>query len=322
MKGALLALCLVAVIVAPREARSAQDANALEVSRCLTPAAAERGEPEYPADARRAGEEGSVGVELTFTGPDVPPAVNVILSSGSPSLDAAVTQYVSRLRAPCMRAGQLPVLARQQFVFHLDRSHDAMAATRLDLQAQDNREINRCIGRVDGQARPKYPVQEAQGTVLAQVLFTAANTEPRVTIVAPAASEPLNDAVKAFMRGYRLSCMGEGPVRAEQLFRFHGSSRPAHLEAKLAEFLHLVRKDQMGTVAFDLNGMSCPFKAVIEYWEPFRRNKVDEVGDAVPSRRPFLDWLASLRVNAYPGIETLMQADRITISVPCGKIDP
>jgi hypothetical protein len=95
---------------------------------CMTPPAAVRGKPDYPAMSLSAKAGGLVRVELVFNGPDVAPVVRVIdpnaaevtILAAEPdaSLIRSVQALVAGYRLPCLHAA--PVESNLLFSFLID----------------------------------------------------------------------------------------------------------------------------------------------------------------------------------------------------------
>lgn len=69
----------------------------------------QRLKPDYPADARRRGEEGDVALEIEVTDRGRVEAVRVVRSSGFPDLDAAAVKAVRKARLTPAKAGDRSV---------------------------------------------------------------------------------------------------------------------------------------------------------------------------------------------------------------------
>ena len=181
---ALLAAAWAVVLPSWAQAPDVQLAPSPSVS-CLTPAPAQRGEPEYPFAPWKRGEGGRVLVELIFTGADLRPEVKLIESTGDYALVDAVKTHVSAFRVPCFDNGQAPVRLQQEFVFVPDTRKAVMAAP-ADMADPARRAQLKCMAAKDGSKHPEYPAwarrAEAQGNVLALLKFSAPDQPPQVVL--------------------------------------------------------------------------------------------------------------------------------------------
>jgi len=307
-------LALLLWVVATHAFAQAQtsERDRTELASCLKLAIASRDHPTIPETSNG----GRVRVEAEFTAPDLPPKVTIIESSGDTGLDDAVARYLSNYRLPCMKPGDAPMQIRQNFVFD---SHDSSTfGTALHASASQDEMLVGCVTRIDGAREPEYADHKMLGSVMLEATFRAPDAEPDIAVLAAAASMQLNDAARAFVRGYRMPCIGTREVKAWQLFHFRGASHP--LDTTVASWLKLTRGGRNPPTDFDLDAMDCPFRVVLRYWEPVGRNRANVLVSGVrPAQKPFIDWLASLRLES-PVAENLLLGDDVNIRVSCGKI--
>jgi hypothetical protein len=290
------------------------DRDRTELVSCLRLAIVSHDRPSLPETANG----GHVRVEAKFIAPELPPTVTILESSGDAELDAAVARYLSNYRLPCMKPGDAPVQVGQNFVFD---SHDSTTfGTALHASATQDEMLVGCATRVDKSREPEYPDHEVLGSVMVEATFRGPDAEPDVTLLAAAPSQQLNDAARAFVRGYRMPCVGNREVKAWQLFHFRGASHS--LNTTGSAWLKLTRGGRNPPAEFDLDAMGCPLRVVLRYWEPVRRNRATVLVSGVqPSQKAFIDWLASLRLDSAVA-ENLLLGDDVNIRVGCGKIGP
>ena len=74
-------------------------------------------------------------------------------------------------------------------------------------------------------------------------------------------------------------------------------------------------------VSFDFNTMNCPFEVTLAYRQPYRRNRVGQVGEPHPARQALLEWLAGLELNLPDTTLDAVWGDEVTLTVPCTKIN-
>jgi hypothetical protein len=284
-----------------------------ELAACVTKLPFARDKPNYPEGTNG----GRVRIAAKFTGPDSPPKVFVLETSGNAKLDEAVVLYVSNnYRAPCMRPEDAPFDAEQDFAFISD-SPTTFGTPLLAFEKEDKAFVA-CVTRVDKATQPAYPDHGILGSVFMEATFRAPDAEPEVALMSSASSQVLNDAAREFVRGYRMPCLNGRAVRAGQLFRFRGGTRP--LETTLNAYLKLMGGGEHPPVELKPEAFGCPFEITLQYWEPVFRNQFSiRLTHAPPE--PFFKWLASLRMSNPDG-ENLLLGERVYITVPCGKIGP
>lgn len=76
--------------------------------------------PDYPRSMLGGPTQGVVFARYTFTNPSGPPKVEILYDGGSARFARVAEDYGADLRLPCMTSGNGPVIAQQQFRFHLD----------------------------------------------------------------------------------------------------------------------------------------------------------------------------------------------------------
>lgn len=297
---------------------------------CLTPAAAERGEPEYPFAPWKRGEGGEVQVELIFTGATLAPKVKVLKRQGDEELVSAVKAHVARFRVPCIEARDVPVRLRQTYVFVPDKRRISWSAPD-DLADAARGEMLRCMAANDGSKAPVYPAwaryQGVQGNLLLQLRFTAPDKPPTVTLYAASrATKDLGKEVEKWARKLRLPCLGDQAVDTvvTYKFRFEGEPPPGFRPLEFRQFLGMVKPGERLQARFDTRDMGCPFEVALIYRQPYLPNVVGEPGEpgeSRPERRAFLAWLSTLELDLNPRQVDATLGDTARISIPCINID-
>lgn len=321
----LAALLAASVLAACAQAQEISlDASA--AVKCLAPAAAQRGVPEYPFEAFKAGMGGSVTVRLTFDASDAGPEVEVLEKVGDDAFVDAVKQHVRVLRVPCLDRAQSPVRLLQQYVFKPDQRQVYWSRAQ-DLADTARREMFNCLTHRSGHLAPDYPElalrDEIQGRVLSRLVFEAADRPPKATLYSRRYARPLARHVERWVDGLRLPCFAGPPASAQLtwLFKFAGERTYGFRDVTLRGLLASVKGIEHQTLAFDFNTMNCPFDLRVRYLQPYLPNGVGEVGDRNPVRREFLDWLSGIELKLPDETIDAVFADTFTLTVPCLKID-
>jgi hypothetical protein len=327
--GGLLLLSLVAG-VAQAQAPSVTLA-ASPIERCLTPTEDHRVRPVYPAEALRLKRGTTVEAEFEFTSADGPPKVH--FKGGEPADDfaAAITDYAKQLRVPCMGEGSSPVTLRQAFDFVPNDGRKVAWTAMGDVADEGRHETLKCLVNPDRDVI-EYPFgalrRGEEGVVFARAHFVEAGAAPTYEILYVKGTSQFADAVKPYLEGMRLPCLRSGPVDTMVKFDFviaradHGrQSRLVLKDLDLAQFLKVTRRGAAGAAFFDTRTMKCPFDVRFTFWQPFERNRVQELEEDVPARHALLDWLAGQEINlgSNPVGELLGQS--MNIHVPCATID-
>ena len=295
--------------------------------RCLTPAVEARGTPIYPEAELLLRRGGRVSVEMEFTTPDKRPKVLLLEATGGDDFVDAVKDHVANFRVPCLEYADIPVRLRQEFVFV---PNDGRKVTWTNPRDADSGRVEgrlACLRHMDGETAPQYPrVAQAfgrQGTVLLRLRFVGPDEAPKVTELYDGGYAALGAAVREFVQGYRLPCLHEGSIEASQAFEFEmrGGVKRVLRDVSLQALLRQVKGIQEKHAYFDFTGMSCPFDVRLGLYQPFTLNAVGEIGAAEPARRPFLDWLAGLELDSPMKVLSTVYGTKMTVSVPCGKLD-
>ena len=322
MRGLLTAMALLTALPAWSSGLTLLPAPALG---CLTPNAAARGSPEYPAERWKLGTAGRVLVELVFTGPDLRPEVKVLDSQGGEEFVDAVHAHVRGLRVPCLEAADIPARLRLDFVFKPTERSGA-APEIMDADAAERSQQFKCVlNTVNDQ--PAYPRQALesglQGRLVVQLRFTSADSAPEVTVVARPASEVFLRPARRWAQGFRMPCFSGRPLRAEYLliYRLSGANAFGFRELSLRQFVANIRGIEHQRVQFDFTTMGCPFEVRLNYRQPLLRNEAQQVSEPNPLRQPFLDWLESATLRLEEGSLDAVFGDSVVLHIPCTKIN-
>lgn len=294
--------------------------------RCLTPAADQRGAPDYPFDAFKAERGGRVKVRLTFHHADEAPDVEVLERDGDAEFATSVRKHVDTFRVPCLSAAETPVQLTQEYIFKPDQRRIVWTHPQDQADAQRSKMLA-CVAHESGDKAPSYPRAQlsdgVQGRVLARLSFEAADRPPKINVFSRGYALGLARAIERWAEGYRMPCHVGAPVAGYWVFvfLFQGDGYYGFQDISLRQWIGNIKDIQKQTVAFDLNTMGCPFDLRIAYRQPYLPNGVGEVGSHDPARRPFLDWLAASELKLSESALDAVFADSARLHVPCLKID-
>ena len=318
--GILFAACLASAQATAQQLELAPSA----ASRCLQLLPGQPTEPEYPFVDWKGGKAGQVLVELRFTTADTRPEVTVLASSGPDSLVDAVKRHLRDYRVPCLAASDAPARLQFEYVFKPDvrkvlwsRPTDAPDPAQL---AQ-----LRCV-KLPGSKGPSYPQRAmqrgVQGRLLARLRFESADQPPTIELFHRPSARELAIEVRSWAQGLRMPCWEGQAVNSfwEFSFVFDGEAY-GFKPLDLLQFLRGVKDLDQQTLTVDTSDMGCPFDLKLQYRQPDLPNRVGEVGEANPARRPLIEWLEGRQLQLNAKQLDAVYADTTTVSVPCLKID-
>lgn len=294
---------------------------------CMTPSAAQRGEPDYPFAPWKRGEGGQVRVELVFTGATLAPEVKVLGSEGDDALVAAVKDHVKHFRVPCIQDSEIPLRLRQTYLFTPDQRRITWTRP-VDTAEAARQKLLTCMAAADGSKAPEYPIwarrAEAQGNVLARLRFTAPDQPPKITLhTSSRTSRDLGSAVEDWARKLRMPCLGDQPIESVVAFMFRMAGAPplGFRPLDLRQFLGMVKGRDNLNAQFDTRTMGCPFEVALVYRQPHLLNQVGEPGEPLPERRAFLEWLSTLELNLNWRQQDAALGDTARIGIPCATLN-
>lgn len=293
---------------------------------CMTPPAAQRGEPEYPFDPWKRGEGGRVLVELIFTGRDIAPEVKVLAKTGDWRLVETVETHVATFRVPCLQYADIPLRLRQDYVFEPDQRKVSWTAP-VDTADTGRREQLRCMAPYDGSKGPEYPMRALRegvvGNVLARLQFTAPDQPPTVTSYGgKLAMKRLAANSESYAAKLRLPCMVR-PVEVVMTFKYRlEGDRPFGFKnITFMQWLGTLKGINEMRASFDTNGMGCPFDVKLHYRQPHFPNLVGQADAPDARRQALLEWLSTHVLDLRPEQFDSVFGDEATFTVPCIKID-
>jgi hypothetical protein len=293
--------------------------------RCLTVAAGEREAPEYPFDAFKAGERGSVRVLLEFDRPDAPPRATVQSHSGWPFAEA-VRAHARHLRVPCLESGSPPARLLREYVFQPDDRQVHWYRT-LDADAEANAEAWKCVRHVRGSDQPDFPSamlrRGVQGRVVVEALFEAPDRPPVLKVNSQRSANMLALAVSRWLQDTRMPCHPGRPVTAYVTYEFliEGAGRYGFKEVTFRNLLAATAGIERQRLAFDTTTMGCPFDVKLWYRQPHLPNRVGEMGQSNPARRPLLEWMETVEFKMRQADLDTIYGDSTVITVPCIRVD-
>lgn len=302
---------------------------------CLTPATGVRGGPDYPLVAFKDGRRGRIQVALVFTGPQQGPAVEVKGATGDTDGEflEAVKRHVREFRVPCLPAGGPSARLLFDFEFAPD-SRQVHWSTPVDAADAVGEALYGCLDHESGNKAPEYPRMPPswsararnvadQGRVIARLQFSAPDRPPSAQVLAPPGAEPFKAQIERWVQGYRLPCLGQGELGINIVFEFRleGTAYGFKPDLGFVGFLRLLRAQDQHRMVFDFNTMACPFQVSFTYRTPELVNRVGEVGNSQPARRPFLDLLSTVQFDLPIETRNAVWADSTIFTVPCVRLD-
>ncbi len=325
--GALARAGVAALLLAAAGAWAQQlDVPVSEVARCVTVREGANESPEYPFDEYKFGRKGAVQVRLSFDAPDAPPVLVVQESHGGEAFVEAVRVHARDLRVPCLTPGQGPAQLIRDYVFRPDDRRVYWFRTE-DAAAQAHTKLLRCVSHVKGELESDYPraarAEGLQGRVVALMSFSAPDRPPEVRTHARHSAQPLARAAAAWASGLRMPCHPGGVVRGEWLFVYtlEGESAFGFREVTFRSLLASTVGIQKQRLAFDTQQMGCPFQVRFQYRQPRLRNRIGEIGQPDPTRRPLLEWMETIELKLPDITLDSVYGDSVVIDVPCVRID-
>jgi hypothetical protein len=325
-RGLALALLLAAGSGAVPAFAQQVDVPVSEAARCLTVREGAAEAPDYPFDAYKSGERGAVQVLLEFDAADAPPKLTVQENVGGPEFVGAVRKHARDLRVPCLKPGDGPARLIRDYVFrpddrqvHWHRSVDADAGARFDAWG--------CVKHQRGEDKPDYSrearLNEVQGRVVAEIRFEGPDSAPVVKIHARPSARLLAQAVESWLSQTRMPCYPGRPVTVNvtYVFMFHGESAFGFRNLPFTALVGSTVGIDRQRLQFDTTRMACPFEVDFNYRRPQLRNRIGEVGDRHPERRPLLEWMETIELQVRGRSLDSIYGDTTRITVPCIRID-
>lgn len=324
--------CLLSVLLCDARAQSPDldiEAPAQPLS-CLMSIRPDRKLPDYPP-AVAPGTNAIVRVRLEFSAGDRSPVVEVVFNNGPEAFADAVRSFVADYRLPCLRPGR-SYKGVQEFQFVVRRFTNAV----LESVARDEDEpadyAHECFDGIRSAPPVQFPMpsrisgQANPGMVLLRLLFIAPDKPPEVTVLFDSGQHRLVGAVLKSVTAYRMKCLqpDDPPLSAVQAFLFRSERNEVTRlvpEITLSQLLSVIKGLKEEKVRFDFTSMSCPFKLVIEPYQPYARNRVTQLGSKDTSRREFIEWLRKVSLDLPPSMQGRVLGEQTTVSVPCAVLD-
>ena len=297
---------------------------------CLAPADADRGSPVYPAEQYELGRGARVAADLVFTGPDRPPAVRFMPDDDADEFHGAIEAWASRLRVPCMGAGDPPVALRQEYHFVPNKERKVMHTAFSDRGDGQRREAMGCIRAPKGpEGAVFYPDRARdkglQGRLVVRLRFSAPDRAPEETVLDDGGSPSFDGAARGYFEQLRMPCVGSTPVDVLYRFYFQLDGEPPliapEVDLDLSTFLRMTTLPPPGSVFHDTNAMRCPLDVHFVVGQPWESNRVEELDDDVPARHAFLAFLAERSLRTGSGDPRRLYERRLLVHVPCIRLD-
>lgn len=290
--------------------------------RCLVAPSADK--LRYDKEAIKEKIGGLVRVRLTFEGPDAAPEVEITYTSVDDELVATVLDRVKSYRLPCLRSGDTPLVATQEFKFDPRDGRKVFWNGVVTQQEDSQKKLLHCL--TGAKNIVEYPLgARGVGVVFANFTFTDPHLPPAVQIVFDGGNGAFAQAVREYSSSLRLPCMTQvdAPIKAFQQFRFlFEGSRLSRLEdTTVAAFVGAIEKPELQHVRFDFTTMSCPFEVLFILRQPYLPNDVGEVESPDPNRRDFVNWLRGVNLRLPERTLRQVLGDSMMITVPCAILD-
>jgi hypothetical protein len=303
------------------------DVPVSEIARCVTvrPGAADA--PVFPFEQYTGSQRGAVQVLLSFTAPDGPPAVTVQESHGGAAFVDAVRAHAKDLRVPCMPRGEGPARLIRDYIFRPEGDRRVQWHRTRDAAADEHRRALRCVSHVIGKEGPTYPydanLSGMQGRVIAEMSFSAPDRPPEVRLHARRSARLLARAAEDWAAGLRMPCHPGGVIRGDWLFIFliEGNGGYGFRDVPFRTLLASTVGIEKQRLQLDTQQMGCPFEVHFQYRQPHLRNRVGEVGESDPARRPLLEWMETIELKLPSLSLDSIYGDSTRITVPCVRID-
>ncbi len=323
------AVCVLALALSAIATPAAAQITTLATSdalACLTPPAAERGEPEYPFMHYKSGTKGRVLATARFAGSDIfpTPSITIEEQEGGEEFVEAVKKHLRTLRVPCLARN---TQAELRFNFVFDPSNPRVLWSEpQDLADPARLEQLKCVvGLRDNKPLP-YPFRAEQagiqGRVRAIVRYVRPDQAPEIKIFHRPSARMLTADVRDWLEQRRMPCLKGEPISAELVFIFtvEGSAYGFN-PLSLTQYMGAVKDINKQVLQFDTTTMGCPFALQLRYLQPDAPNRVGERGERNLARKPLMDWLAASQLNLpQPSLDSVY-ADVADIHVPCMKMD-
>lgn len=296
---------------------------------CLAPAAAQRGEPDYPERAYAENRSAKVQARLVFTGPEDAPDVEIKSNSRDVDFEREVRKYLDRYRMPCMKKGQAALSAEQQFVF---TAHDRRVSVSKNMAAHFFSEHSECLNDIE----LRYPTQltrkaalgqdpAEQANVILDITFKKRGEAPEIRTVYGGGDRMLEAAAVDSARDYRYQCeiTDAKGLTGRQTFTFliQDGARARFQNMDIRGLLKLAEKSSWVGAKFDTNTMACPFDLRVTMYQPADKNWVSELDTRNPDRQAFIDWIRNMAFKVPKKVLPMLMGDSFDLHVPCVSFD-
>jgi len=308
---------------AARAMSALPDAQAVETLKCLSHTDKR---PEWPEHLQRSGSFGFLRVKLNFISAHDAPEIEVLAKIVDDEVLDDVRRYLVSYRLPCMKPGQGPISAVQEFAFDALGTVDGKPLRWVD---QEIASVSaKCLVMPDGPVNVN-PGRRDSGVVqvLVDLRFDGDGQQaPKAKVFYSDASSNVEKAILAYLSEYRMPCRKTGDKVAEfqQSFRLvldHSAAVEfAQRQLPLQQFLAMVKNVNRDKVGFDFNTMACPFSLELFYQQPIRANSVSSIGQENFNRAELLAWLSGLHLDLPPRISRGLFGERLVIDVPCSTL--
>lgn len=326
-RSLLVGLMTFASTAALAQAFGGMEVNAShKYKECLTPAAQDRGAPEYPENEYLQKVAGKAVVQLKFTAPDRAPIVWFVEEAHTRGFNQSIRKFVEQYRLPCMLPNADPVVWTQEFNFEPGDGKTLVVPTVKDRASKyDSKCLIQPKSRFSSNVYEDLIRSYVSYRILLSTTFTAQNTAPIVRVIYDGGRPRAAAEVKEHIETYRYTCpmLAGDEHRMQHLYKFAAKDAPIAVfkDGGLKEFLGMVDKDSVGSVKFDTEQMGCPFDLKVRVLQPYAPNGVQQMGTYDPRRRPLTQWIEKLKVNLRQDLEPKMIGESMRVTVGCMGID-
>lgn len=267
---------------------------------------------------------GAMRLLLTFSRPDAPPEVQVLLNTAREDMQDQVHAYVAKMRLPCLKPGDGTVSAVQDFNFY-NGSRDLTPMPENPVSPGFSCLVMPRTGMNYTQGRRREEVQH----VVARIAFTGDGQQaPEVTFIYSNGTSRYEQVVREWVSQFRMPCRTaeDKPRVIQQQFTMHPDDRRRYGFTRdrvgLMEFLAMTREPQKLQAYFDMNTMNCPFSVSYVVGGGPIANQASAGPKRDPNRVAFLRWIESLPLDFKTAeVANNLFGTGLQIDVPCGTLD-
>ncbi|MCA0177473.1 MAG: energy transducer TonB [Proteobacteria bacterium] len=285
----------------------------------------------YPESAYQRKDAGTVSVRLSFDAPDAAPDYKLLSDHRTTSAELldAVRSHVRQFRLPCLKAGEVPVVLFQDYVFVPNDGRKVVSTDPEQRTADGEKPYEAACVLNAASNPPTYPTRQMRedmwGPVLVDLQFASAGAAPEVKVLSSPHAN-FSSAVMAAAERLRLTCKTDAadafPKTFSLIYKFRINDGPVTVlkDLDLVDFIR-GSQDYPTPVYFDTAQMGCPFDLRVTYYRPYELNSVGQLEQTHPARKPLVDWLKRFTLRLPEKTRRMVIGDTLTVHVPCTTID-